>query len=143
MKSKLTLFMTFLMLIFAAACSDDSTGPGDLNQNDLEGTWDMTQYIYISSANSSVTADIMQLQGLGQTMVINSNGSYTLTTTVQGQSFTSSGQFGFENGVVNSPDPNTTVTLDGNTLRMETSNTSYDFGSGDEPATARLVYTRR
>ena len=135
------------LLLAMPACSGDSDGDNGTNPSasQLEGTWNLTEYTYTSVADPSKTENILQTQGISVTMTISADGSFTVTTTVAGQSFTSSGNFNENDGEVSSPDPDTTVDLNGNTLTVTSVNGTWDFGdgNGDVPATARQVYQKQ
>lgn len=140
-KLVLTGFMIFLMM-FAAGCSgSEGNGPNDIS--DFEGTWDLIEFVYIADRDANVREDLLATQNMSVTMTIQSSGAYTITTTVNGQSFSNSGNFNVNDNDLSSPDPNVTVTLSGNTLTVESSDEMWDFGQGSEPADLRSVYQRR
>lgn len=133
-----------LLLLALSGCSDDSTSPN--NGISIQGTWDVTEYKYISDADPTVTFDFLTEFGASFTMTVNENGAYTMSGTVQGVPFSFSGTFTEdEGGDISADDPNTTVTVTNNTITMVSTDEEWDFdGDGtDEPANLRVVYTKR
>ena len=133
------------MLALAVACGgDDDNGP---SSSDFTGTWDATKFEFVNVAN---TADRIEVIGLGGslTVVLNSNGTCTLTIQIPGEPpevenctwsagvdvFTlrpssMSGQFQFD------------YTLSGNTLTLTGADAEFDFNDDGIDDAAKLNIT--
>ena len=139
--------ITVVLVAFLASCSSDSTDPTDISN--LEGTWNLTEFSIINQADPSQVVNGLNQNGTttSMSMTINSNGSYTITTTTtfNGQSFTNttSGTFTEDENGIDDSDPNTSVTLNGDTLTIEDTSDTWDFGNGQVPATIRIVFQRQ
>lgn len=142
----LVLLLAAIATSFIAGCSgSEGTGP-DNNNGDFDalvGDWRVTQFAYIAVSDPNLTFDLLASQGITVSMTIRSDGSYTTTTTVGGQTQTSSGQFVNTNGNFSDGDPNTTMTITSNQIIWSIANESWDFGNGFEPATLEVIYTRQ
>ncbi len=144
--------MTFAILgltlaLMTSSCSSNPSSPDDANAlKALAGTWKATEVIYTSKADSTVSENILETMGFEYTMTIKADGSYTVTTKFQGQTFNFSGTFNEEeDGGIGSDEPNTTVTVSGNTLTMIDTDTSWDFDKDgtEEPAILKMVFVRQ
>ncbi len=142
-------FLIMFSIALLTACGDDSTDPNDSNNFDaFVGTWNCTEYKYISNANASLVYDFLVETGATITFRIESNGNYTASITLPGfppQTF--SGNLNSdENGDIElDSDPDIQVTINNNTLTIVDPNESWDFDNDgtNEPATARQVYTKQ
>ena len=123
------------------ACSDSSVGPGEWTIDDLEGTWTITRFEYTADADPDDTFDAIE-EGQTGTFVINGNGNYTFTRTVQGlPPVIVNGTFTIDgNGnVVDSNEGGTIdITRDGDTIIIHDESVVFDFdnnpGTPDEQA---------
>jgi len=132
----------------SVACSDSTGSNGDdLTIADLVGTWNITQWEYTRKANGE-TLDLMALPGATATIVIESNGRYTVEAFAPGM-----GDLEDAGTLDVSSDPMTAtpdgedpeivvITLSGNTFTLYQDDASNDFGAGEEPASLELVGTR-
>lgn len=134
-----------LLLLVALACGDDG-GTGTDGET-LVGTWVATSALFTSVAEPAVTADPVEDGDVSLTLVVRADGTITITT-LQG------GVAEVDDGTIDVTGSMVAIDLDGDTTsgtidldddRLElllTSNTSFDFGSGEEAATLRLVFVR-
>ena len=137
-----------LALILIAGCGDDD-GVG-VEPDDIAGTWTATSMLFTSTADPTVTADLVVDDMAVLTIVFGSNGSYTFTFvfppdptedeieigtyTVSGTTMTITPTGGTAESF--------TIDRDGDTMTL-TDDDDYDFGSGtDEPATLVITLTR-
>lgn len=140
MKRLTTVLFLAIMFAFLASCSSDSGT--DPDASDLEGTWNLTEYKYISQGTSG-EFDAKAAQNISLTMTVNSNGSFSVSGSFSGIPFSFSGNFNDDGTDIDDGDPNTSITLSGDTLTIEDTSETWDFGNGDEPATLRQVYVRQ
>jgi len=148
MKQTTILLMPIAFIaLLLAGCSSDSTG-SNIDEGaftDLVGTWDCTSYVFTSVANSNITDDIKASQGLTYTMSIEESGAFTITISAQGiPPQTVTGQMATSaSGDFETGDPGVSVSRNGNQLIFTDSDELHNFGNGNEPATLRIVYTKR
>ena len=150
------ILVAVLLLGFSFACGGDdnpvSGNDGVITIEDLAGTWNATSIVYSNKANPSQTIDGMS-QGEERVLKFNSDGSYEMTLTLFGFSFTLSGMARIEDNkliLALGDDPELSFdqeyafTLEGNRLTMTDVNVEVDFnGDGnDEPATEVTVYVK-
>ncbi len=140
MKTLKFFSLMMALLIASFSCSDNGTN-GDLDINDLEGTWDLVEYKFISQADANKVEDL--LSQFTMNMKIDKDGNFTTTVTAQGQTFTQSGKMSTNGDNISSGDPDVTVKREGNKLIFEDTSEQHDFGSGSEAATLRTVFQKR
>lgn len=143
-KLSVIAMMLIMLLVALSSCSDDDNPTN--SGISIQGTWDVTEYKYISQADPTVTFDFLTEFGASFTMTVSENGAYTMSGTVQGVPFSFSGNFSEDsNGDISADDPNTTVTVTNNTITMVSTDESWDFNEDgtDEPANLRVVMTKR
>lgn len=140
MKTLKFFSLIMALLITSFSCSDSGTN-GNLDINDLEGTWDLVEYKFISKADANKVEDL--LSQFTMNMKIDKDGNFTTTVTTQGQTFTQSGKMTANGDDLSSGDPNVTIKREGNKLTFEDTGQQHDFGSGNEPATLRTVFQKR
>ncbi len=142
------LTISALALILIAGCGDDD-GVG-VEPDDIAGTWTATSMLFTSTADPTVTADLVVDDMAVLTIVFGSNGSYTFTFVfppdptedeIEIGTFTVSGTT-----MTITPTGGTaesfTIDRDGDTMTL-TDDDDYDFGSGtDELATLVITLTR-
>ena len=119
----------------AAACGDDEVGPGEWTIEDLQGTWVITQLEYTADDDNNETFDVID-EGTTGTIVINGNGSYTLTLSAPGPiTNTQTGTFNIDdNGnVVDSNEPGTlNISRSGDTITIRDESVTFDFDEDPE-----------
>ena len=129
-------------------CGDgDSTGP---NADSILGTWTVTKAEVISVANPSTKIELVAL-GFTGSLVLNSNQTFTFTTTIPGESpEVSTGTYTYAAGQLtlndtSSSPPETfsfTVALSGSTMTLTGGSVEWDFGAGEVQATLNLTLTK-
>lgn len=134
-----------LLLLVALACGDDG-GTGTDGDN-LVGTWVATSALFTSVAEPAVTADPVEDGDVSLTLVVRADGTITITTLQGGVAEVDDGTIDVTGSMVaiDLAGDTTSGTIDLDDDRLElllTSNTSFDFGSGEEAATLRLVFVR-
>ena len=148
------VFLSVLLLaVFTAGCSDsDATGPDEgITVADLVGTWRASSHVFTNNANSSESQDLIQLGGETRTTILTGGRARTWVTigdftdewdsqlTIAGNKLTSTPAESTR------PPVTWTFTLNGNTLTITRSDSSFDFtlGSGAEvSATETIVFVR-
>jgi len=123
----------------------DATG---VAVNDLQGTWNATEFLLTNAANTSQTVELIS-QGFALTFTIGAGGSLTATIEAMGMQETETGTISTSGNSVTitlESDPSTgTISRDGDTITMNlTTGVEWDFDddNSDEPATGRLVMRR-
>lgn len=133
-------------LVFATGC-EDTTGVTIL---DLVGTWNATKVEFVSTADATVTFDLIA-NGLMLSTTINSDGTYSGSFTLAGQppdSFSGTMTVQGTTLVFTEPgeQPDTAAfTLEGNTLTITDTNEKFDFDFDgiEEDATVTTVMVRQ
>lgn len=74
--------LSSLLLLFALGCSEDPTGPKELEP--FVGVWDANELVMTNQANPSVEVDLIQ-EGASFTLSVLANGQYAATLTFLGQ----------------------------------------------------------
>ena len=128
--------------VLAGACGDGGTGP---DEEELTGTWRATKMEYVSVANSSQKVDVVAL-GATVTLVLDSDGTYTLTTAVPGQGQEIlSGTWSASTDVLTcqwsgqySGEMQFEMSLSGDTLTLSGAHTDFDINGDDVDEEARL-----
>ena len=122
-------------LLGTAACGSDSVGPGEWTLEDLQGTWTITRLEYSADPPEDETFDLID-EGQTATIVVDGNGNYTLTQTVQGlPPVVVTGVFSIdENGnVVDSNEAGIAdITRDGDTITLRDESVTFDFDNDPE-----------
>jgi hypothetical protein len=121
-------------------------GPTEITVENLEGTWDATEYLFTNSANSSQTADIVALFGATMTLVVQSDGTTTSTfNDGQGGTSSNSGTFNASGSSLTLAGVTYQATLDGDALTLTSATAAYDFddNGSDDPATVSITLERR
>lgn len=129
-----------------AGC-DDASGP---TVRDLAGIWGAVEYEYISDTDPGTTEDLVHDLGGYYTITLSVNGTYQQELSTSGGSgaaVTESGTFELGNSQLTlSPSGGTprtyTFTFDQIFLTLRSSDVSYDFGGGPEPASVRILLDR-
>ena len=123
------------LLLGTAACGSDSVGPGEWTLEDLQGTWTITRLEYSADPPEDETFDLID-EGQTATIVVDGNGNYTLTQTVQGlPPVVVTGDFSIdENGnVVDSNEAGIAdITRDGDTITLRDESVTFDFDNDPE-----------
>ena len=123
------------LLLGTAACGSDSVGPGEWTLEDLQGTWTITRLEYSADPPEDETFDLID-EGQTATIVVDGNGNYTLTQTVQGlPPVVVTGVFSIdENGnVVDSNEAGIAdITRDGDTITLRDESVTFDFDNNPE-----------
>ena len=123
------------MALAALGCGE-STG---ITAQDLEGTWNATQYVYTNDANTSESVDIIQM-GASFTMTVTAAGAVS-TVFINGVGGTSSNSGAFSSD-------GTSLTMAGDSFQAERSgsqltltdpNSEYDFNNDGSDQPAALV----
>ncbi len=133
---KTGLAAAFALLMGVAACSGDEVGPGEWTIEDLQGTWTVTRFEYEADPPDTDIFDLIE-EGQSATIVINGQGNYTLTQTVQGlPPVVVTGTFTIdENG--NVVDSNgvgiADISRDGDVITFREEDVTFDFD--DDPET--------
>lgn len=145
MRKRITTAGAALLLLAAAACGDDE-GTGT-DGDTLVGTWIATSALFTSVAEPTVTADPVADGDVSLTLVVRADDTITITTLQGGVAEVDDGTIDVNGSTVaiDFAGDTTSGTIDLGGDRLElllTSNTSFDFGSGEEAATLRLVFTR-
>lgn len=139
MTKRLAHALAAFALVAMAGCSSDN-GP---SASDLVGTWSATSFVFTSQANPGTTEDAIAA-GASLTVTFASGGTYTTTTSVPGSADdVSTGTYTVSGSTItlNDSDGVTvtsgTFTVSGSTLTLHlTTGITFDFGSGEEAATA-------
>jgi len=143
------LTISALALILIAGCGDDD-GVG-VEPDDIAGTWTATSMLFTSTADPTVTADLVVDDMAVLTIVFGSNGSYTFTFVFPPDPTEDEIEIGTytvgETTITLTPTGSSqtetfAIERDGDTMTL-TDDDDYDFGSGtDEPATLVITLTR-
>ena len=129
-----------------AGCGSDSTGV----ESDIVGTWHATRLEFVNNANPANTVEAIAL-GATVTMIFNATHTFSLTLTLPGQpAEVSSGTYVVTATTltitVTSENPvqtlNFAMSLSGNTLTLTGGTTTFNFGTGEVPATLNVTATR-
>jgi hypothetical protein len=124
-------------LLLGTGCSGDEVGPGEWTLEDLQGTWTITRLEYTADPPEDDVFDLIE-EGQTATIVVDGNGNYTLTQTVQGlPPVVVTGVFSIdENGnVVDSNEAGIAdITRDGDTITLRDESVTFDFDNNAETA---------
>ena len=122
-------------LLLGTGCSGDEVGPGEWTLEDLQGTWTITRLEYAADPPEDDVFDLIE-EGQTATIVVDGNGNYTLTQTVQGlPPVVVTGVFSIdENGnVVDSNEAGIAdITRDGDTITLRDESVTFDFDNDPE-----------
>jgi hypothetical protein len=122
-------------LLLGTGCSGDEVGPGEWTLEDLQGTWTITRLEYTADPPEDDVFDLIE-EGQTATIVVDGNGNYTLTQTVQGlPPVVVTGVFSIdENGnVVDSNEAGIAdITRDGDTITLRDESVTFDFDNDPE-----------
>ena len=126
-----------------AGC-DDGTGT---TAQELLGLWGGVEYEYTRDADPGTTVDIVNDLGGTYSITLISGGTYSWQLLVSGTNTTGTGTFEVSgNRLTLTPtggSPTTyTFTFDEIFLTLRNEEASYDFGSGEEPASLRILLDR-
>ena len=129
-----------------ASCGGDST---DNNNVSLLGTWTLTKFEFVNASNSTIKTDLIALGGSG-TITFNANASWSSSLTVPGQGTLSASGTYTETAtsltiVTNDVPPETSVFAKGlsaHILTLTGGSTTFNFGTGDVPATLNVIATK-
>lgn len=128
--------------LVTVACSGGGTSSAD-----LAGTWNVTKYELVSSASSTTKVDLIA-QGATATLVMKSDGTYQMTTTIPGQADeTLTGTWSASSDVLTttqvgmSGNMQFNYTLSGSTLTMWGADSGWDFNGDDVDEPAKLNMT--
>ena len=142
--------LILLLTVSLGACDSSEDDDFSLNgtilsMSDIAGTWNATRANFSRSADGPALAVELVSQGGSATLVIQSNGRFTFTTTLPGEAPTvTTGQLGFDEDLlvvifVDDPDDFEFfgIQLSGNTLSLNGQGT-YDFDNGDGEIAAHI-----
>ena len=146
-----TLSTTVLAAALVVGCSD-SIDPGNVSEDDLAGVWTATQFLLTSTADPTVTVDMIALGGTF-TLTINADGTYSEAGLFPGnppEVENGSGTYVIQGTnliLTEADDPvpfALAFVLSGNTLTLSSTDETFDFdGDGvEEAATLEMVLTR-
>ena len=146
-----TLSTTVLVAALVVGCND-STDPGNVSENDLAGVWTATQFLLTSTADPTVTVDMIS-QGGTFSLTINADGTFFEAGLFPGNPpkvENGSGTYVIQGTnliLTEADDPVPFVlafVLSGNTLTLSSTDETFDFdGDGvEEAATLEMVLTR-
>ena len=146
-----TLSTTVLAAALVVGCND-STDPGNVSEDDLAGVWTATQFLLTSTADPSVTVDMIALGGTFA-LTINADGTYSETGVFPGnppevESGTGTYVIQGSNLILTEDDDPLPFTvafvLSGNTLTLTSTDETFDFDDNgvEEAATLDMVLTR-
>jgi len=128
-----------------AACGSSSTGP---SPESLVGTWNATQAQLVSQVNQQHKIDLVAMGTV--VLVLNSDGTFTLTITMQGQPPDQRGGRWTSSDILTltftsgwSGDWQFDMNLNGDTLTLTGAHTDYDYGNGPEDSRVNLVMARQ
>ena len=165
MKTLYQIFSLSVLFVFLfVSCSDNGDDPispvgPDFAISDLQGTWEATSLVFSYSGQGPVpepsSYDVVA-EGGSATLVVQSNGRFTLTVRPAGEDTESfSGRMYFEDGEFfaiqfDDDPPNDPTyfgeTLSGNTFTLnggpDTAEWDFDGDGQDEPASVYLSFTR-
>jgi len=132
---KRTAMAVAVALLLGTGCSGDEVGPGEWTLEDLQGTWTITRLEYAADPPEDDVFDLIE-EGQTATIVVDGNGNYTLTQTVQGlPPVVVTGVFSIdENGnVVDSNEAGIAdITRDGDTITLRDESVTFDFDNDPE-----------
>jgi hypothetical protein len=142
-----------LALLVAAGCSKDSTSP---SASVLHGNWVATKWEYTNQANTAQKVDLTSAAYPGGAVTVTlyidnpATGSYKVvyaqggaTQTITGTYTVSGSNFVITETGASSPESIPFVfSNSNNTLTMTSTSSSWDFGSGDVPATLAMVLNK-
>jgi hypothetical protein len=144
-RSFLTLICLSSLGLATASCSDDSTGPEQVQP--LVGTWRATELLLTNSANPSTTVNLIE-EGAVFTLSILATGQYSASIVIFGQPGSEVGTVSVSgNQITISPSNGSATTgtfsLQGNTLIVD-GETEFDFNLDGtrEAATVHMELTR-
>ncbi len=146
-----TLSTTVLAAALVVGCID-STDPDNVSEDDLAGVWTATQFVLASTADPSVTVDMISLGGTF-VLTINADGTYSEAGVFPGdppEVESGSGTYVIQGTNLiltedDDPEPFTVAfVLSGNTLTLSSTDESFDFDEDgvEEAATLEMVLTR-
>ena len=134
---KRTAMAVAFALLLGTGCSGDEVGPGEWTLEDLQGTWTITRLEYTADPPDDEVFDLID-EGQSATIVVDGNGNYTLTQTVQGlPPVVVTGVFSIDESgnVVDSNEGGIAdITRDGDTITLRDESVTFDFD--DNPETA-------
>ena len=134
---KRTAMAVAFALLLGTGCSGDEVGPGEWTLGDLQGTWTITRLEYTADPPDDEVFDLID-EGQTATIVVDGNGNYTLTQTVQGlPPVVVTGVFSIdENGnVVDSNEAGIAdITREGDTITLRDESVTFDFDNNPETA---------
>ena len=139
------LISSAVALVLMTACGD-ATG---VEPDDLAGTWTATSMVFTSTADPTLSVDIVPL-GASLSFVLGADGSYSFTFVLPGEpsdneagAYTVTGT-NFNLSPTGTGSPETlTISRDGDTMTLTGSDTfEFDVLVGEEPATMVITLTR-
>ena len=130
----------FALALGTAACSGDEVGPGEWTLEDLQGTWVVTRFEYTADLPEDDIFDLIEDGDQVVNVVIDGNGNYTITQTVQGlPPVVTAGTFSIDNSgnVVDSNEGGVIdISRDGDVITLRDETVSFDFdGNAGTPET--------
>jgi len=138
-----------LAATLAVGCSD-TVAPADVTVNDLVGAWNATQLQFTNVANTAQVFDLVANGGTF-TLTLQSNGSFSGTQSLAGQTENFSGTVTVSNAVLTLAEATETLAFtitayDGSTITLHSNtNVSWDFGfdGTDEDASMVIVLQKQ
>lgn len=137
------MFLALLCLLPSglalSACSDDSTGPAELQP--LVGTWQATELTLTNQANPETSVDLIE-QGATFTLSILATGQYSASLVIFGQANQEVGTVSVSgNRITIAPNGGSSTTgtwvLQGNTVTVD-GDTEFDFNFDGIPEAASV-----
>jgi len=135
-------------LVAACGSSSSTTGPSLPN---IVGTWQATKFEFVKIADPATKVELVAAGG-SAVLVFGANQSFSATLSFPGsQPEVSSGTFTVTATTATITITNTVPTqvlnfalvLSGNTLSLTGGTATFDFGTGDVPATVNITMTRQ
>jgi hypothetical protein len=128
--NRIALAAGLALVLGAAACGGDEVGPGEWTLEDLQGTWIITRFEFTADPPDDEVFDAID-NGQTATIVIDGNGNYTLTRTVQGlPPNVETGTFSIDGSgnVIDSNEPGIVdIRRDGDTITVRDESVTFDF----------------
>jgi hypothetical protein len=148
---KTTTILITLFFALLVSCGDDkdknSTGPDNSSElAKLVGSWNCTEYTYTNNSNPAQVYNFLAASNAAISITVESNGNFTLRITIEGTTFTQTGNFNESDGEVTvDEDPNISVVINNNTFSVIDTDSAWDFDDdgNEESATEKIVFQKQ